>query len=196
MGWIVIVFLVITGIFIFLVDPSGFFEIIRGFSTKFLLFFVSAFVGMVLAHITKNAISRWLSGEGGKRYDDRYTRVEYDSEGCIIGYRYFGITYENGRYILTSVGRGLDVDGGLYPSLLKEADRIPTTRNKHGIYAAKTPDSPILEAYSRHPGLVKARVRLSGKIVEHDYSYRAQYCEIVQIMDSKMSFLLRDYNRR
>ena len=82
--------------------------------------------------------------------------------------------------MLTSIGSGRGVDGGTYPGGFKRSDRVPTLKNTNGIYAAKTPDSPILQDYSS--GNVLAQVKLSGRIVEGELGYRAQYCEVVKIL--------------
>ena len=114
-------------------------------------------------------------------YDDqeRHKVSEIDVSGIVIAYRYFDRLPDG---TLTSIGKGLTVDGGTYPGGFKRSDRVPTLRNTNGIYAAKTPDSPILDDF-RGYGDVLAKVKLSGRIIEGEYGYRAQYCEVIKILE-------------
>lgn len=191
MGWIVVAFLALVGFFVIIIDPSGFLGIVWNFLHGFLIFVLALVFGIVTLMVVKYAIIRSFPGRGREKYDERHTRVEYDEDGCIIGYRYFSVVPDdNGGYVLASIGYGAGVDGGTYPGWTKRSDRVPTIWNKSGIYAAKTPDSPILEQY-REDGYIKARVRLYGKVVETEYGYRAQYCDILNVMDSKFRWLTR-----
>jgi hypothetical protein len=110
--------------------------------------------------------------------EKRHTVTEYAPDGTIVAYRYFDMLEGN---VLASVGKGRLVDGGTYPGGYKRSDRVPTMKNTNGIYAAKTPDSPILEQYKGR-GRVLGEVRLSGRVIEGKYGFRAHECQAFRII--------------
>jgi hypothetical protein len=122
------------------------------------------------------------------RYVPKTQQVETGPDGEVIGDRYFEKI--NGKYY--SVGAGLaggknpitGRDRGDYAGGWNIADRVPTLKNKSGIYAAKTINSHILDPYN-HEGAVLAKVELSGRVVEGDYGYRAQYCRILETYEEQ-----------
>jgi hypothetical protein len=114
--------------------------------------------------------------------DPRHKVPERDANGSFIGYRYF-IKSPDGTLEAMSKGRigHNPITGrkrGSYAGGWNIADRVPTLKNTSGIYAAKTWDSPILDDYKE--GAVLAKVELSGKVIEADRGYRAQYCRIIE----------------
>jgi hypothetical protein len=115
--------------------------------------------------------------------DHSHKIPEFDHSGAVIAYRYFDV--EDGE--LHSVGYGATGHNpvtkrskGSYAGGWNIADRVPTLNNTHGIYAAKTPNSPILDDYNIL-GSVLAKVELSGRVVEGEYGYRAQYCRVLEV---------------
>lgn len=115
--------------------------------------------------------------------DRRHKIPEVDRRGTVIAYRYFQMSSKG---VLHSVGAGMvgknpitKRERGSYKGGWNTSDRIPTLKNTHGIYAAKTWDSPILKDY-QGDNTVLAKVELSGRIVEGEYGYRAQHCRIVE----------------
>jgi hypothetical protein len=110
--------------------------------------------------------------------NERHTQAELDENGSVIAYRYFDLD----KGVLKSVGMGAYVAPEGYKDGYLASDRVPTLKNTNGIYAAKTPDSPILEPYHFY-GMVKAKVQLSGRIVEGELGYRGQFCKVLEILE-------------
>lgn len=117
--------------------------------------------------------------DANDRIDPRHTVAEYAPDGSIIGYRYFSFAPDGTPMSVTETG--IQADGGKYHGGYKIADRIPTMKNTHGIYAAKTPDSPILKKY-KYSGRL-ARVKLTGRVVEEKYGYRGSICEEIEFLE-------------
>lgn len=110
--------------------------------------------------------------------------VEMNRDGSIIAYRVFEMV----DGVPWSVGNGIVGDNpitgrerGSYLGGWNISDRVPTLNNTSGIYAAKRPESAILDVY-RDPGTVLAKVELSGRVVEGERGYRAQYCRILNVI--------------
>jgi hypothetical protein len=104
--------------------------------------------------------------------------------GSIIAYRYFD--YVDGEYWSMSsgiVGQNpiTNRPRGNYQGGWNISDRVPTLNNKSGIYAAKKKNSPILRDYAAAGTL--AKVELSGRVIEGEYGYRAQYCRILEVYE-------------
>lgn len=121
----------------------------------------------------------------------RHEKIEWEceDEGTVTAYRYLDVMRDKGTVEFSSGTMGiirknhiLNRSAASWRGAMNVADRIPTMKNKSGIYAAKTPDSPILRAY-REPDTVLVKLRLSGRIIEADYGYRAQKAEIVEILE-------------
>lgn len=120
-----------------------------------------------------------------------HTKMETDKEGDVIAYRYFHVT-PNG--VLHSVSTGAmgknpitNRRRGSYAGGYNISDRVPTFKNTSGIYAAKTKHSPALLPYQNMSDVVLAQVKLSGRIIEAEYGYRAQYCEIIKVYEEKQN---------
>jgi hypothetical protein len=118
--------------------------------------------------------------------DPRHQVPEVDVNGSVIGYRYFNVASEDGTLFSIGVGMTGDkvnpitgVHRGWYKDNWNVSDRVPTLKNDSGIYAAKTPDSPLLDGY----GGVLAKVELSGRVIEGEYGYRAQFCRVIEILE-------------
>lgn len=120
--------------------------------------------------------------------DPRADEPEISRDGSYIGYRYFTKFESDGS--LHSVGKGAvvgwnpitgrhshDYSGGWNIS-----NRVPTLKNESGIYAAKKQDSHILAPWA-HGDHVLAKVELSGRVIEGEYGYRAQYCRILEVYE-------------
>lgn len=63
-----------------------------------------------------------------------------------------------------------------------EADRIPADDNTNGIYAAKWPDSPELSSLKLNPHTVLVKLALSGRVIECEFGFRAQYADIIEVV--------------
>ena len=66
-------------------------------------------------------------------------------------------------------------------------------KNRNGIYAAKTPDSPVLEEFN-NSGNVLCQVELGGKYIEGEMGYRAQHCRVIKILkENKLQIIPEEY---
>lgn len=124
--------------------------------------------------ITKNAVS----DVGGAYVKMRIGKEEpepmfKDKNGYIVAYRYYRIDDKNNLYSMTSEHHHA---GGYL-----QADQKPTLGNTNGIYAAKRPNSSILNEYAQ-PGTALVEVRLWGEYVEGTKGYRAEHCQAQRIL--------------
>lgn len=103
-----------------------------------------------------------------------FTRIERDEQGAIIGYKWLAHAEGGGPLISPLYHTRWENDE-------LSATRPPTDDNTDGIYAAKTPDSPILTGYRQWGVLV--RLLLSGIVIEYNYGYRAQHAQIMEILN-------------
>jgi len=120
----------------------------------------------------------------GRLYDIVHARhriAEHDASGAVIAYRWFMEDLDGSFRSMTSFGRSRGARWDR-ENLIQTSDRVPTAKNTHGFYAAKTPDSPILKPF-RFPGAVKARVQLSGRVVESEYGFKGQHCLLLEIVE-------------
>lgn len=152
------------------------------------------FAGYIILSMISGAARGTAEVFGGLKYvaydlpreERRSKQVEYGPHGSVIAYRYFECLPDGELY---SVGKGVARPNnpitrrpaGSYRGGWNISDRVPTIKNTAGIYAAKQPYG-VLDDY-RHPGLVLAKVELSGRIVEHEYGYRAQRCNVLEILE-------------
>jgi hypothetical protein len=118
-----------------------------------------------------------------------HKRVEYDSAGAIIGYKY--LLWDRRRKVFRSWYRGKIGDlvqmNAQWIDNSLEADLIPTEENTNGIYAAKTPDSPILEKYKDMKiggwKMILVRILLSGEVIEKPFGFRAERADILEVLN-------------
>ena len=103
-----------------------------------------------------------------------HRRVETDNAGGILGYKFLDRA-EDGTLSSLFGNRAAWVGGGL------TADQPPLAKNQSGIYAAKTIDSPALDAYKRE-GRALVRLILSGVVIEHTLTYRAERADILEVL--------------
>jgi hypothetical protein len=96
--------------------------------------------------------------------------VEYDDDGAIISYRYV-YDLQDGGSPLSVTANGLS-RGGKWEGGFLQADRIPTMKNKSGVYSCKKPNDPELEFYAA-PGRRKVKIKNWGKVVEHKRGYHS-----------------------
>jgi hypothetical protein len=122
----------------------------------------------------------WAKPPGKLKKDRKaprfHRKVERDNAGNIIAY----------KWLLWDETMKMFVSDWFYPAYWvgnsMTADKIPTEENSNGVYCAKTPDSPILERYSKRPGVTPVRLLLSGKVLEFDHGYRAEQADIIEVM--------------
>lgn len=102
---------------------------------------------------------------------------EMDPEtGMIFSYRY---VFDDGKgppLSLTATGMSR---GGVWHGGFLQADRMPTLRNKSGIYSCKSPHDPELDYYA-DSGRRLVKIKNWGKVVEHKRGYRSQYAQIIE----------------
>jgi hypothetical protein len=142
-------------------------------------------LGMSVAAGNRESVEHWRASPTYQQINPRPHSVpEIERDGRIIAYRYFWVM--DGEYY--SVGAGIVGDNpitrrnrGHYLNGYNISDRVPTLNNESGIYAAKTPNSPILQDY-KDDDHVLARVELSGRVIEGEYGYRAQRCRILEVL--------------
>jgi len=137
--------------------------------------FIEVAGGALICGIPALAFLRLLFSLGGKSSSENsdHTVAEYNSDGTIIAYRWFRRDSHGNLY---SVTRNDKYEGGWLT-----ADRVPTMKNSNGVYAAKTPNSPVLDEYN-NSGNVLCRVELGGKYIEGETGYRAQHCRVIEII--------------
>lgn len=119
-------------------------------------------------------------------WTDRHRAVEWECEddGTVIGYKWLhwtGHEFMSGSIMSSGHNKVLNRRSDSWRGAMNFSDRVPTMQNTSGIYAAKTADSPILDEYQQ-PDTALVKLRLSGRIIEADYGYRAQKAEIVEIV--------------
>jgi len=161
----------------------------------------------------------------GKLAADRHKprhheRVEYDSAGAIVGYKYLTFCYKLlEEPVFRSQWSPMKFEDGktqtvniIWRDNFLEADQIPSEDNTNGIYAAKTFDSPILAKYSgrafkdgkpdRYHSIKLVRLLLSGTVLEPErgFGYRAERADIIQVFDSGRwvevkEFIKNEYRR-
>lgn len=112
--------------------------------------------------------------------EPRHTVAEEDEHGNVIAYRYFLVS--NGK-LFPVTATGMAHGRGCAIGELVRADAVPTETNLSGFYAAKTPDSPVLEPYRAQRGTVLARVLFPtiGWVIEGEYGYRSEYQKILNV---------------
>jgi hypothetical protein len=122
--------------------------------------------------------AEWAKAPGKLKVDRAaprfHRKVERDNAGNIIAYKYLCQEQDGLRSFF---GNALWVDNSL------TADVIPTEENTHGIYCAKTHDSPILTRYAKsyYPTRL-VKLLLSGIVLEFDHGYRAEHADILEAM--------------
>lgn len=164
------------------------------FGSVVFLAFVGAVVFPRLWDDTMSMFTGWdtpMPIQAMPSFWNRHKEVEWDcgDEGSVIGYRYLYVKRDKATVEFTSGAMGtlkenpvLKRNRGSWRGAFNISDRIPTMTNKSGIYAAKTPDSPVLSQY-REPDTILVKLRLSGRIVEAEYGYRAHRADILEIIE-------------
>ena len=135
--------------------------------------------------ILDQKLEPWMKKPGKLKKDylkpHFHNKVETDNAGNIIAYKYlvWDETNEPAMFRSFSIyARNTDwVDNSM------TADAIPSEDNTNGIYAAKTPNSPILNQYAKFAGVKLVRLLLSGVVLEFDYGYRAEQADIIDAME-------------
>lgn len=107
-----------------------------------------------------------------------HQKVEHDNAGNIIAYKY--LIWNEAEQIFQSFAFHWMSIAWVDNSMT--ADQVPTTENSNGIYCAKTPNSPILSSYSKHPEVKLVRLCLSGVVIEYDHGYRAEHADILEVL--------------
>ena len=102
--------------------------------------------------------------------------VEFDaSSGNIIAYKYLKKRKKKDgfkSYHNNEIWKDNSID----------ADEIPTDDNTNGIYASKKPNASNLHSYKPEKRSTLVKLLLSGKVIEHEYGYRAEHADIVEIL--------------
>jgi hypothetical protein len=108
-----------------------------------------------------------------------YGRPEFMVDGTLVGYRYFNRDNDGNLHSATIIGQ---VHGN-WGAGENTADRLPTKHNSSGLYAAYTPESPVLDGYKDCD--VEAIVGFKGQVVFDEKKFRAEKGEVVQILKEK-----------
>lgn len=116
-----------------------------------------------------------------EKHDARHYIVERDNGGSILAYKWLLDGDMEGEYI-SPIWETKWEEGCL------TADRVPEEDNEHGIWCAKTPDSPALELYKAMSKVWRKQLRLhqivlGGVVLEHDLGYRAEAACVVGRME-------------
>lgn len=106
-----------------------------------------------------------------------HQKVEVDNAGNIIAYKYLEWDEPNGAF--KSFGW---ITFAIWSDHSLTADEIPAEENTHGIYCAKTPNSPILARYAKYERARLVKLMLSGVVVEYDHGYRAEHADILEVL--------------
>jgi hypothetical protein len=103
-------------------------------------------------------------------------QVERTETGQFIGYKWLAVDADGLLYSPSVFAHPRWCDGRLV------ADVTPTPTNTNGIYAVKSPKSPELARFSA-PGRVLVAIALSGVVIEHQFGYRAQVADVIEIVE-------------
>jgi hypothetical protein len=99
--------------------------------------------------------------------------------GALVGYK---VLFRRGDDLYSPMAQYDCCKPGKWVDGFLEADEIPTDDNAHGIYATKWPDSPELSSLKLNPHTILVKLALSGKVIEYEFGYRAQYADILEIV--------------
>lgn len=139
------------------------------------------------ARILDQSRPKWAKPPGKLKKDrlpPRYhERIEFDSAGAIVGYKY--LIWDRRRNLFRSLSKpeGWTLPLCYWIDNSLEADKIPNEENTNGIYAAKTPDSPILERYGKIKRMRLVKLLLSGVVIERELGFRAEHADILEVLD-------------
>jgi len=107
-----------------------------------------------------------------------HKKVEHDNAGNIIAYKY--LTWDQQCQVFKSFSWHSQIADWIDNSIT--ADQVPTEENTNGIYAAKTPNNPILKHYAMYPDVKLVKLCLSGAVIEYDHGYRAEHADILEVL--------------
>lgn len=102
--------------------------------------------------------------------------VEFDaSSGNIIAYKYLKKRKKKDGFKSYH-------NNEIWDNNSIDADEIPSDINTNGIYTSKKPNASNLNSYKPEKRSTLVKLLLSGKVIEHEYGYRAEHADIVEIL--------------